>query len=287
LYHPCHYESLDKFNNPRSHPGNNGLAFEYLRLHFEHGNNVVRKRRSFRKNVIAYNGIQLFRRSLFFFAKLRRGFLFFGEITLETPDFFNKVKKGEILTRQGEIVCFDGKQVLLSNGETIETDLVVFATGFRQTIPFLPEDMLQRLIDKDDNFLLYRHILPIGIPGLAFIGYNTSIQCPISSEFGALWLCEYLKGRVYMPSEEETLKEATGFIRWRSQFRMKGAACGLSTMPGTIHHVDVLLKDMNASLPFLSLIADWLVVINPARYNQLRKKIVHRNKVQQHKPEFQ
>ncbi|HET9431287.1 MAG TPA: hypothetical protein VFO70_08920, partial [Chitinophagaceae bacterium] len=201
----------------------------------------------------------------------------FGEITLETPYFFDKVKKGEIITKQGEIASFQGKQITLNNGEQIDCDLIIFAIGFKQTIPFLPPHFQEKLMDKQGNYLLYHHILPPCIPALAFVGYNSSLQTPISSEFGALWVCEYLKGRIKKPTDAEILKEGTEFIRWRSQFRMNGASRGLSTMPGTIHHIDILLKDMDAPMPFLSLIPDWLVTSNPARYQQLRKKIVSRN----------
>jgi dimethylaniline monooxygenase (N-oxide forming) len=201
----------------------------------------------------------------------------FGEITLETPEFFEKVMKGEIVTKQTEIASFNGKMITLKNGEQIECDLVIFAIGFRQTIPFLPARLLEKFMDKQGNYLLYHHILPAGVPALAFVGYNSSIQCPLSSEFGALWVCEYLKGRVSRPTEAEVLKEGTAFIEWRSRFRQNGASRGLSTMPGTIHHVDLLMKDMNVSLPIWSLIPDWLVVNTPARYKKLRKKIVQRN----------
>jgi dimethylaniline monooxygenase (N-oxide forming) len=202
----------------------------------------------------------------------------FGEITLETPQFFEKVQQGKIITHKAEIASFQGKEVTLTTGEKIKSDLVVFATGFRQTIPFLPQHFLEKFIDPQGNYLLYHHILPAGVPAMAFVGYNTSIQCPISSEFGALWVCEYLKGRIAKPTQEQILQETTAFIKWRSQFRPNGSSSGLSTMPGTIHHVDMLLKDMNASLPFFSLIPDWLLTINPGRYKKVRKKIVKRNK---------
>ena len=202
----------------------------------------------------------------------------FGEITLETPSFFKKVKTGKIITKKAEITSFKGRQLFLSDGERIECDLVVFAVGFKQTIPFLPEELKQKLIDKDGNYILYRHILPPEIPSLAFVGYNSSIQTPLSAEFGALWVCEYLKGRIAKPTDAQIVKEGTEFIRWRSQFRLHAASRGLSTMPGTVHHVDQLLKDMKAPLPFFSLIPDWLVTTNPKRYKKLRKKIIKRNR---------
>ena len=202
----------------------------------------------------------------------------FGEISLETPEFFEKIKKGAIIAKQGEIVSFQGRQATLSSGEQITCDMVVFAVGFRQTIPFLPDYYKEKLLDQQGNYILYHHILPAGIPALAFVGYNSSIQCPISSEFAALWVCEYLKGRIARPTEEQIIKEGTEFIKWRLKFRPNGASRGLSTMPGTIHHVDMLLKDMNTPLPFFSLIPDWLLTINPGRYKKIRKKIIRKNK---------
>ena len=202
----------------------------------------------------------------------------FGEISLETPGFFEKVKQGSIIAKKSEIVSFNGNEITLSTGQRLSADLVVFATGFRQTIPFLPAALQQQLTDSAGNYLLYHHILPAGIPALAFVGYNSSIQCPLSSEFAALWVCEYLKGRIPKLTDEQILAEGKAFIKWRSQFRPNSASRGLSTMPGTIQHVDLLLKDMNAPMPFLSLIPDWLLTSNPARYAPLRRKIVARNK---------
>jgi dimethylaniline monooxygenase (N-oxide forming) len=202
----------------------------------------------------------------------------FGEISLETPTFFEKVKNGKIIPKQGEIVSFNGKQVTLSGAEKLECDLIIFAVGFKQTVPFLPAHFREKLVDKQGNYILYRHILPAGIPSFAFVGYNISLHSPFTSEFGALWVCEYLKGRIPAPTDEQIIKEGTEFIKWRAQYRSKCSYHSLNIMPGTIHHVDMLLKDMNAPLPFLSLIPDWLVLTTPTRYKKLRKKIVRRNK---------
>jgi cation diffusion facilitator CzcD-associated flavoprotein CzcO len=204
----------------------------------------------------------------------------FGEISLETVGFFDKVERGEIVPKRGEIASFDGKKIRLSTGEEIECDLLVFAVGFKQTIPFLPEKYMDKLLDKNGNYILYHHILPPGIPNLAFVGYNSSLQTSFTSEFAALWTCEYLKGRVPRPTEEQIIKEGTDFLKWRSQFRFNSASRGLSTMPGTIHHIDILLKDMNASLPFYSMIPDWLVLTHPGRYKKVRKKVIARNRAE-------
>lgn len=201
----------------------------------------------------------------------------FGEVTLETPHFFERVQQGKIIAKQTEIASVQGKRLILTNGEQLESDMIIFATGFKQTIPFLPERYINTLVDGQGNYHLYRHILPVNIPSLAFVGYNTSIQSPISAEFGALWVCEYLKGRIAIPTKEAMQESTTAFLKWRAQFRLKGSSSGLSTMPGTIHHVDMLLKDMKAPLPLFSLIPDWLLTINPRRYKKVRQKILKRN----------
>lgn len=201
----------------------------------------------------------------------------FGEISIETPGFFEKIKKGEVITKRGEIVSFQGKQVTLTNGETIDCDLVIFATGFNQTIPFMPDHLIKNFTDEKGNYILYRHILPAGVPSIAFVGYNSSLYCSLTSEIAALWVCEYLKGRIPKPEDSEIIKEGTEQIKWRSAFRPNGTSRGLTAVPGSIHHVDVLLKDMDASLPFFSLIPDWLVTINPARYKKVREKVIRRN----------
>jgi cation diffusion facilitator CzcD-associated flavoprotein CzcO len=201
----------------------------------------------------------------------------FGEISIETPGFFEKIQKGEIITKQGEIASFQGKQLTLTNGEKIECDLLVFATGFKQTIPFMPDHFMRKFTDEKGNYILYRNILPAGIPSLAFVGYNSSLYCSLTSEFAALWVCEYLRGRVAKPEASKIIKEGKELIKWRSAFRPNGTSRGLTAVPGSIHHVDMLLKDMNTSLSFLSLIPDWLVTINPARYKKVREKIVRRN----------
>lgn len=201
----------------------------------------------------------------------------FGEITLETQGFFDTVQKGKIIAKQGEITSFQGKLLTLTSGDQMECDLVIFATGFNQSVPFMSDQLTEKFTDQMGNYILHRHILPPGVPSLAFVGYNTSIFCSLTSEIGALWVCEYLKGRVAKPDDSQIIQEGKEFIKWRSSFRLNSSTRGLSIMPSSIRHVDILLNDMNAPLPVSSLIPDWLVTVNPGRYKKIRKKLIQRN----------
>jgi dimethylaniline monooxygenase (N-oxide forming) len=202
----------------------------------------------------------------------------FGELSIEPNGFFEKIEQGKIVTRCGEIASFKGKQLTLTTGEQIECDLVIFATGFNQSISFMPEHFLKQFTDEQDNYVLYRHILPAGVPSLAFVGYNSSLYCSLTSEMAALWVCEYIRGRIAQPDQSQIVKEGKEFIQWRSRFRPKGSSRCLNLGPGSIQHVDTLLRDMNSSLPFLSLVPDWLVTINPGRYKKVKEKIIRKTR---------
>lgn len=72
-------------------------------------------------------------------------------------NFFSAVKAGKIATHQAEIASFTKNSVILTNGKTIEADLVITATGFKVDLSILPPQF-QNLIG-DDGIYLYRHMI--------------------------------------------------------------------------------------------------------------------------------
>ena len=55
-------------------------------------------------------------------------------------------------------------------------------------VPFLGEDVQRALFDACGNFMLYRQIQPIDVPGLHFNGYNPPFFSPLNAEMAALWI---------------------------------------------------------------------------------------------------
>jgi cation diffusion facilitator CzcD-associated flavoprotein CzcO len=196
---------------------------------------------------------------------------------METDGFYRKAADRNIALKHGEIEFCAGKEITLTSGEKIEVDVLIFGTGFRQAIPFLPEPYQKAMTDEQGNYILYRNILPPALPRLAFIGYTASLYSNLTSEFSALWLAEYLKGNIRKPADAEIIRENREFHTWRAQFRMNGFTKGLTVMPHSLHYVDTLMKDMKASLPLHSLIQDWLVVLEPSRYKRVKVKVMKRN----------
>ncbi len=202
--------------------------------------------------------------------------LLFGELSVESDGFFQKVREGKIKAIPGEIHSYHRGGLLLSGGERLEADTVVYGTGFSQTLPFLSKEIRKRFTDADGNYLLYRHILPVQVPDLAFVGYNTSFFCNLTSEMAALWLAERLRGNIALPSPAVMEEQILEHLEWRKQFRMNGLYRNASVYPFNTTYVDRLLKDMRAALPLPALLSEWLVVVEPSHYAPVKRKIMER-----------
>ena len=200
-----------------------------------------------------------------------------GELSVESDGLYKKVVDKKITAVRGEIKSYAQNGIELSNGEKLDVDLVIYGTGFKQTLKFLSDEMIKKFTDSKGDYLLYRNILPVDVPGLAFVGYNSSFFCNLSSEMGALWLAEYLKDKIALPSKEEMKSQVTEHLNWRRKFRQNALYKNASVYPFNITYVDQLLKDMKAKLPLGSLLSEWLVVVEPANYAPVKQKIMQRN----------
>lgn len=203
--------------------------------------------------------------------------LIFGELSVESDGFFEKVREHQIMAIKGEVSAFHPKGITIPGAGDVELDTVIFGTGFTQTLPFLPDALVEQLTDSEGNYLLYRNILPLSVPALAFVGYNSSFFCNLTCEIAALWLCEYLEGRIQLPTKIDQEKQIREHLAWRKQFRQNALYRNANVYPFNITYVDWLLKDMNARLPLKALLSEWLVVVEPGNYAGVKRRIMERN----------
>lgn len=158
-------------------------------------------------------------------------------------DFFRLARKGRIKARRAEIErVVDGSTLMLTNGETVEADLLICATGWKQETPFLEASVRERVCPAD-GFHLYRTILPPAFPTMGFIGYNSSNCCPISSEIAANWLSDVFLGRTRLPSAAEMENDIAEMRRWVER-EMPDHQGGYYIGPFVSHHIDDLMRDM-------------------------------------------
>lgn len=164
---------------------------------------------------------------------------------VEPVGFYEKVEKGAIRAVCTEIDHFEGKDVVLKNGERIRPDLLVLGTGFRQRLPFLNVQYQEMITSSKGMYRLYRNILHPDVPQLGFVGFNSSFFSTITSEVAAHWLVAVVSGELILPPDEDIQKELNEIDHWRSYKRPIALEfSGLCVAPFTFQYLDSLMRDM-------------------------------------------
>ena len=187
-------------------------------------------------------------------------------------EFYDLARRGQLLMRRDEISAFPGgTEVLLASGERIAADVVIFATGWRQSLPFLASELRSAVL-RDGQFQLYRHILPPTEPRLGFVGYASSTACQLTSEVSAHWLSQSFRGDLTLPATHEMEEEVERVSAWLSD-ALPARAEGYFLGPYLAHHVDDLVGDMGLPTRRTSnFVTEYLAPVRPVRYRGLTEE---------------
>lgn len=204
-----------------------------------------------------------------------------SNVSLTTDGFFEKVDAGELeVVRDAEITELkveNGRTVaVLTDGTTRPADLVICGTGWRQEVPFLSQGVMDRILDERGNFELHRFILPHDVPALTFCGYNSSFFSPLSAEVAALWIANHLMGGNNMPSLEERRERVRKRLAWMEQRTEGHHARGTNLIPFSMHNVDECLREIGIGVSSGRRANEWLMPINPLKYNKITDKLLKR-----------
>lgn len=197
-----------------------------------------------------------------------------SSVSLTTEGFYEQVRDGQIVVHRDTTITDmlstkAGPAVDLSDGQRVQADVVLCATGFQQRVPFLTPYVQRMLTDEDGNFRLYRHIVPVEVPNLSFAGYNSSVLSVLNAEVAAHWTAAMLRGRVALPSHEEMVAEVDERLRWMDAGTNGHHAHGTAITPFAIHTIDELLRDLKFRLPLRTRLAQWVSPIKPSSYRGL------------------
>ncbi|WP_257666805.1 flavin-containing monooxygenase [Parapedobacter tibetensis] len=190
---------------------------------------------------------------------------------VEPVDFYKKVATRQIQSICSEIERFEGRDVVLKNGQVIRPDLVVFGTGFTQRLPFLQVHYQEMITNANGMYTLYRNILHPDLPQMGFVGFNSSLFTTLTSEVAAHWLVAALSGDLILPPAEEMLREMKRMEKWRCEGRpIASEFSGLCVAPFNYQHLDELMNDLGfrtrASQNF---IYEFFKPINPKDYKKM------------------
>jgi hypothetical protein len=202
-----------------------------------------------------------------------------GAIGLATEGFFEGVEAGAIVVHRDTTIARlfvrDGRPMAeLSGGAELPADLVVCATGFRQGVPFLDEDVQERLFDERGNFLLHRQILPTAVEGLYFNGYNSSFFSPLNAEMAAVWITAHLAGAVPLPDPATMRRQVDAQLAFMD-VATDGHHCrGTKIIPFSLKNIDEVLDDLDLNISKRVRASHWLNPVDPSAYRAVTPALV-------------
>jgi dimethylaniline monooxygenase (N-oxide forming) len=199
-------------------------------------------------------------------------------ISLSTEGFFEAVENGKIkVLRETQIRRLLLGKAELANGDVVPADFIVAGTSFHQSVPLLSESLMSRITSENGDFRLYRGIVPVDVPKLAFIGYNSTLMCQLSCETSAMWLAEYIRGGLKLPSRNGMNEQVDKRLEYHRD-RMDGSYFrGTYLVPFFIRPVDELLDDIDLNLSRMAKFKQWLGYIRPSVYARNYKILAQRS----------
>lgn len=114
------------------------------------------------------------------------------------------LRSGRVTPRPG-VARLDGDRVVFTDGSSARADLVVWATGYRVSFPFLDPE----LVSAEHNDLpLWKRVVHPDLPGLYFIGLLQPIGAvmPLAEAQGE-WVAQWLAGRYQPPAADVVRRE--------------------------------------------------------------------------------
>jgi cation diffusion facilitator CzcD-associated flavoprotein CzcO len=204
-----------------------------------------------------------------------------GAIGLATEGFFEGVAAGRIAVHANRtitrLLADDGVPTAeLDDGTRLPADLIVCATGFTQSVPFLPADVTGRVLDERGNFMLYRQIRPVDVPGLYFNGYNSSFFSPLNAEMAAVWIAADLAGAVALPQPAQMRERVVEQLAFMDVATDTHHSHGGKIIPFSMHNVDEVLGDLGVNISAVVRAWHWLMPVDPAAYGRVASTVLSR-----------
>jgi hypothetical protein len=120
-----------------------------------------------------------------------------------SADFLTKAGSGDIHMLPA-IARLDGRTVQLVDGDEVEADVIVCATGYRMEFPFFDADEVDLHPDADHRYPLFKRMIKPGVDHLFFMGLAQSSPTIVNlAEQQSKLLAKLLVGEYVPPPVEE------------------------------------------------------------------------------------
>ena len=130
---------------------------------------------------------------------------------VKAPQLMERLLHGRIQVRPG-IDRLEGSRVRFSDGTLVEADTIVWCTGHRPALSFLPAEHVPL---RDGRMDLYRGVFPTAVHDLAFVGLADPIAGSVLriADAQARWVAECLGGRCALPGRDRIREHLEHRIR--------------------------------------------------------------------------
>jgi hypothetical protein len=127
-----------------------------------------------------------------------------------SADFLTKAGSGDIHMLPG-IERLEGNSVHLTDGSTIEADVIICATGYDMKFPFFDESEVELHPDADHRYPLFKRMIKPGVDHLFYLGLAQSSPTIVNlAEQQSKLLAKLLDGSYALPpvAEQERIMRA-------------------------------------------------------------------------------
>jgi dimethylaniline monooxygenase (N-oxide forming) len=194
-------------------------------------------------------------------------------------NFIRLKREGRIVGKLGFIdKIVDDSTIQLNTGEQLQVDMIICATGFIERFPFFSHTDAQAMglptkttSGNETEFSLYRRILPVGVPNVAFIGFTAAPAHWMIAEVASHWISEYFLGRLKLPlSEKEMHKEImTNRIFIHQLFNRNGCYLNYYWLAA----LEIYMNDMGLPLHRTNnWISEYFCIYRPERLKSLHEE---------------
>lgn len=117
-----------------------------------------------------------------------------------SQDLLNLCGRGLIKIKPN-IKEFSGKTVFFEDGTAQETDIIIYATGYKISFPFFKNDLLN--VEETNDLQLYKRVVHPNLPGLYFLAFIQPLGAIMPlAEIQAKWVSKLIKGDLKLPTKE-------------------------------------------------------------------------------------
>merc|ERR1719506_1401798 len=174
--------------------------------------------------------------------------------------------------RKDAIACYTANGVdLARDGASIAADLVVYGTGFVKNYDYLDADVQAQLQLQRDGLYLYRSVLPISVPGIAFLGSEVStFNNVLTHGLQAAWLSKLLTGAMTLPPPRQMQAAVAAEMNWKRNWMPSTSARAAIQQLHMPKYHDRLMADMGeAAYRKSNPLSELLVPYNARDYRTL------------------